>query len=371
MDNNQVNNEGGRQVSVVLPCSVDSFGEFISGLLGKPQEIEGGEFGPYAIEHKDIEQIYHLVVQRVNQQNDVHPISFAVRIVHDDGTSIQLNSLADFQSFAEVKPVVSTEVHLIWSYLIQFGKTRPPEAQEINLSFVSSKRSNSVRHQLALFGDSVRSAITGRGYISYRIKYTARTWGADIEGLLRNYIKNTLHTEPFIRKFVRRNSGLIGLFTALIAFAICYYGQSVITQEVFVQQIREITPLLGAKVQAQEKLDAILQIMASGNYGKLSEVSSRVLMVAFILCVVLFVYVEDKADSRKPSFILLTKKAREEYAVQLKKYQNNWWKFWASLVVAFMLGLASNFAYDFYAKATLQKMFLSGQNAQELKSTKQ
>lgn len=214
MDNNQ-NNEGSKQVSVVLPCSVDTFGEFISGLLGKSQEIEGGEFGPYAIEDKDIEQVYHLVVQRVNQQNDVHPISFIARVVYDDGTSIQLNSLADFQSYAEVKPVVSTEVHLTWNYLIQFGKTRPPEAQEINLSFVSSKRSSSVRHQLALFGDSVRNVITGRGYISYRIKYTARTWGADIEGLLKNYIKNTLHTESFIRKFVRRHSELIGLFTAL------------------------------------------------------------------------------------------------------------------------------------------------------------
>ena len=358
---------GGGQVSVVLPCSVDAFGEFISGLLGKQQEIDGGEFGPYSVCHNDIEQVHHLVVQRVNQQNDVHPISFTIRVVYDDGTSIQLNSLTDFQSFAEVKPVVSTEVHLTWCYLIQFGKTRAPESQEITLSFVSSKRSNSVRHQLALFGDSVRAAITGRGYISYRIKYTARTWGADIESLLKNYIKNTIQSEGYIRKLVRQNSGLIALFAALISFAICYYGQSVITENVLSQPIREVTPLLGMSVPMQDKLDALLQILASGNYGKLSEISSRVLAVVFMICIVLFVYVEDKADNRKPSFVLLTKKAQEEQAIQLKKYEKNWWQFWVSLMLAFILGIASNFAYEFYAKATLEKMFMSTTYEQKTK----
>jgi len=110
MNLNNPENENSNAVSVVLPCSIDTFGEFISGLLGKPQEIDGGEFGPYAIDEKDIEQIYHLILQRVLQQNNVHPISFTIKIVHDDGTSIQINSLSDFQSFAEVKPVVSTEV---------------------------------------------------------------------------------------------------------------------------------------------------------------------------------------------------------------------------------------------------------------------
>lgn len=370
MSIDQPQNEKSGPVSVVLPCSVDAFGEFISGLLGKPQEIDGGEFGPYAIDDKDIEQIYHLILQRVTQQNNVHPINFTVRIVHDDGTSIQLNSLKDFQSFAEAKPVVSTEVHLTWHYLIQFGKDRPPESQEITLSFVSSKRSNSIRHQIAFFGGSIREALTGRGYISYRIKYTARTWGADIEGLLKNYIQNTLHNESALRKWIRNNSGLIALTVALITFSVCYYGQSAITERIFTQQIQEIRPLLGVGAQTQEKLDAILKIIASGNYGKLTEISSRVIMIVSIACVFLFVYVEDKADNRKPSFILLTKKAREEYAKQLEKYRNNWFKFWGSLAVAFLLSISSNFVYDFYAKSTLQKMFTFENNEQSQSNKK-
>ena len=143
-----------------------------------------------------------------------------------------------------------------------------------------------------------------------------------------------------------------------------YYGQSVITERIFTQQMQEVKPLLGVGVQVHEKLDSILRIMASGNYGKLTEVSSRLIMIVSIVCVFLFIYVEDKADNRKPSFILLTKKAREEYAHQIEKYNKNWLKFWASLIVAFLLGIASNFAYDFYVKATLQKMFIVDQKEQ-------
>ena len=91
---------------VVLPCSEDTFRDFIVGLLGKPQEIEGGQFGAFSIGTHEIEQTYHLIHQRVTQQQGVNPVGFALRIVYDDGTSIQLNSFDDFRNFNEPKPVI-------------------------------------------------------------------------------------------------------------------------------------------------------------------------------------------------------------------------------------------------------------------------
>ena len=119
---------------VVLPCTVDQFGNFVSSLLGQPQEIEGGRFGHFAVSREEIEQTYHLITQRVEQQNGVKPIGITIRIVYDDGTSIQLNSFSDFQSFNEPKPVVSTEAHLTLIYLIEFPLSKSPERQDITIN---------------------------------------------------------------------------------------------------------------------------------------------------------------------------------------------------------------------------------------------
>ncbi len=114
------NQEPRASVPIVFPCAIEDFREFVSGLLGKPQQIEGIRTGSFSIDRTAIEQAYHLIEQRVLQQNGVHPLTFSVRIVYDDGTSVQLNSLRDFQTFHETKPVISTQVHLTLTYLIQF-----------------------------------------------------------------------------------------------------------------------------------------------------------------------------------------------------------------------------------------------------------
>ncbi len=183
-------------VPVVLPCSVDQFSGFIAGLLGQPQEVDGGEFGTFCIDKTEIIQAYHLITQRVFQQNGTNPIAFEVTIVYDDGTSIKLNSLNDFESFYEPKPVTSTECHLNFIYLIQFPTSAVPEKQEITISYVSSTETRSRKLRLAIFADST-IGMFARGYISYTVKYTARTWGADVESLLKNYINHQLDRRSF------------------------------------------------------------------------------------------------------------------------------------------------------------------------------
>lgn len=60
--------ESREKYAVILPCEPEEFREFISGLLGKPQTITKHMAGPFELTTRDIENFYHLVVQRVSQQ---------------------------------------------------------------------------------------------------------------------------------------------------------------------------------------------------------------------------------------------------------------------------------------------------------------
>jgi hypothetical protein len=59
-----VSREAREKYAVILPCEPEDFREFISGLLGKPQTITKHIPGPFELTRHDIEDFYHLVVQR-------------------------------------------------------------------------------------------------------------------------------------------------------------------------------------------------------------------------------------------------------------------------------------------------------------------
>lgn len=337
---------------VVLPCTVDQFGNFVSSLLGQPQEIEGGRFGHFSVSRDDIEQTYHLITQRVEQQNGVKPIGMTIRIVYDDGTSIQLNSFGDFQSYNEPKPVVSTEAHLTLTYLIEFPLAKAPERQDITISFISSSTQQSPRLTVATFSEGPVE-LYARGFIGYKIKFTARTWGADIEGLLRNHIDHIIQPESKLRSFIRRKSLPIGLSVGLVVFVILFYGQSLITERAVSHQLQGVGDLLGSLATVNDKLDAIIKMIVSGMATKLSEMSSRYVSIGAIFSLILAFYVGSKADIRKPSFVTLTKRALDEKEIILKKFESNWVKFWASSVFGILIGIASNVAYDHFAKQAI------------------
>lgn len=126
-----------RNYGVMLPCSDEDFGDFISSLLGKPQTIEKVIGGTFEIDDRNITNIFHIVDQRISQQNDASLIQFTVTIVYDDDSIHLLNSLEDFQHYSEVKPLVSVAVHLSWSYLVRFNRKNALEKQTIEISVLA------------------------------------------------------------------------------------------------------------------------------------------------------------------------------------------------------------------------------------------
>src|SRR6266542_3631248 len=177
------------QYTVVLPVPPDTFRQFVSGLLGKPQTITKVFRDCFEVRTQDIENTFHLVDQRVRQQNEASLIQFIVRITYDDGSSVLLNTLEDFLHYKEIHPLVSTGVVLSWTYLIRFPEKTVPEKQEIEVTMLADPRQGEARvlhlEELRFFPPSLYFG----GQIDIRIAHTARTWGADIEALLTGHIK--------------------------------------------------------------------------------------------------------------------------------------------------------------------------------------
>jgi len=194
-----INSGQAPQYSVMLPCSQEDFGDFVSGLLGKSQTIERAFRGTFEVGHQDIENTYHLLDQRIHQQNEATLIQFTAKLVYQDASSVLLNSLDDFLHYVEVRPIISVAVHLSWTYLIRFRDKRVPEKQQIEMSIVAghaSRRLSSLEEAMFFFEGFHDSG----GYIEIKISHTARSWGVDMESLLTGHVNTLLKDESPLKK---------------------------------------------------------------------------------------------------------------------------------------------------------------------------
>jgi hypothetical protein len=122
-----------KQAEVTLPCGEDEFRDFIRSLLGKPQSITNRFHGAFDLNKQDLEQFHHLLLQRLRQQNKVQLIMFTARIVYDDDSTVQLNDFDSFMTYNEIRPLISTAVHMSWEFLVAFEDRKAPEKQQVDV----------------------------------------------------------------------------------------------------------------------------------------------------------------------------------------------------------------------------------------------
>lgn len=205
--------------AVLLPCSPASFGEFISGLLGKPQTISGYVRGFFEIDRDDIANIFQLLDQRISQQNEAHLIQFSILIEYSDSTTVLINSIDDFYKYAEVRPRDSVGFQLSWTYLIKFIDRNVPEKQIIEIAFRDSRK----RYRpFEPIGERFEESYVG---FYYRIHHTARTWGVDLASLIEGHLQTAKKAKISERLlWVSNNKGWIVFWTALVLFLVANAG---------------------------------------------------------------------------------------------------------------------------------------------------
>lgn len=331
---------------IVLPCDPADFQKFIAGLLGKPQTITRSFAGPFEIDRHDIENFYHLVEQRVQQQNEAVLISLTVTLVYDDRSTVQLNSFTDFQNYNEVRPLISEAVHLSWSFLVKFPDRDVPEKQQIDVSiqtegFVSLPERG---HVMQLMSE--------KGVLSFRIQHTARTWGADIEALLSGHIETLIKKPSVLEAFINKQAGWVGLalgslfFLAAVVSTFVATGNFLKQRMALAAEMHALDPLSPAA--STKKLDFLVDIVASGVWPRYFFYAASFLVGALIASVLLGIWAGVTAEHKPPSFLLLSKEAYRRKQKLTKENKRYWLSFSGAVVVNIIGGVAANWIFIRY-----------------------
>jgi hypothetical protein len=339
------------EYGVLVPCQPEQFADFMSKLLGKPQVAEGQFFGSFDIELRDIENFYYLIEQRVTEQNKGRLLQFTSNIYFDDGTSVEVESLPGLKVYSEVRPLVSTGVVLTWVYLVQFHNSAIPEKQQIEVNIYTRQNrplQETVVHRYRSHTERIIYGNNVEDRISYRISYTGRTWGADIENLLKDHITGLLIVEPgTIRAFIRKWESFIANFIALSLFAVAVRAGVWVAEWLSKKKnidYEEISHLQGLSEieQIMKKVDYIQSMISGTTFVSYMSVVLLYIALSLILSYVFAFSISEKAAAPRPAFVRLTRRAEQAKTTSLSEYEKNWSVFCGTFALASLAGVVGN-----------------------------
>lgn len=344
---------------VSLPCEPDLFGEFISKLLGRPQTINRKIQGYFTIDRAGIESLYHVIDQRISSQNGAKPISFAISIHYNDGSSVSLNSYESFLSYNEVKPLIVTGIVLSWIHLIKFSDITAPEKQQIDLWFdtFSYADESPVTLEFDPIGfTSDKRYIRRYRNISYRIQHTNRSWGGDIDNLLAGYLRNYLTPLTGWRAILTDRSVPIALLVFVIMAAgsiYCAYRISDAYNQQLRDKVHEVAVAHGVGFsQVNERLDLLNRLVLYQFDNGIGLGSVGFVFIAIIISGIVAIIVGSSASYPNKSFILINKVSTDRYNDFKVSSGNSIARFIISILFALALGIGGNILYYYLTKYT-------------------
>jgi hypothetical protein len=329
--------------AVAFPATTEKIGKFISGLLGQPQTISREVSGIFDIDLNWLNHVNALIEQRIKQQNDAARTSFSAKIFYDDDLIRTLESVEALQHFAETKKVRSVGVELHWTYVIKFPGKEIPEKQEITLG-AYEKGSKYVT--VGLQPIKVREA-TNLGRITYSIAHTERTWGDDIESILRQEIDLITKKTRWYESYFENSLMILGFICLLAGFLFPDYMNDRLQKEALskiqpvMAQIADVNAF--ATLEVPRKLDLIAQFLNPANAVTKVGIKYRVVSALagfgmMIMCVIW-------SDIRRASFVVLTKEAGNYRSAKLKKEQRRFLVIVLSFAASVAAGVVGNYAY--------------------------
>jgi hypothetical protein len=112
---------------ILIHFSPEEYLDFISGILSKGQIARGRFLGVFDLGITEVSNFFYLIDQRVNEQNTAKLIQFSAKILFEDESSVELPSLDELSSYADIKQVISSGIVLTWIYMITFQNRTVPE----------------------------------------------------------------------------------------------------------------------------------------------------------------------------------------------------------------------------------------------------
>jgi hypothetical protein len=304
---------------VALPFNEEQFKDFIVSLLGKPQTITKKFRGTYEINKDNIITIFELLNQRVFQQNDSKLIQFRATIYYDDNSTVTLNGFEHLVHYNETLPLVSKAIHLTWQFLVKFRDKITYEKQEISLSFITENDGQ------VSFDDDLNFRAYDN-FVYLRIQHTARTWGADIEGLLSKHLQTVIVKPSKISDFFQYNHNRVEYAVSGFLFFITLIFSS----------LKTLSMMKDSNITNNT-------IIWLHHYGKFI----FLLAGTYILSKFTLILLEEFEMYSKPSFVLLTPESNKEKKKTEESYKRNWHKYLLTIITSLALSVAGNYVFAY------------------------
>lgn len=328
---------------IILPFNKEQFAGFITSLLGRPQTIQQRFAFPFEVQVDDIKDTYHLVEQRVHDQNSANLVQFAIDVAYNDGSSITHSCLEDFLNYKEIKPLIPSSITLSWIYLITFQNRKTPEKQEIELSFINHASHFSPEYSYekidAWFSNSI-------GMITIRINHTSRSWGTDIESLLINHVETYKKNESKHRKYCRKNCSKISIIYLFAMILICLLGVFISKYKIEQSLKAESERIMevDSELRVVEKIDYIIDYLIK-NSSSFDSSAALFFFVIFMIGIFGTAFLSEISKFREPSFILTSKTAEKHKVDVLLKLSKTWTKYFFIVVGGLVSGVVSNIIF--------------------------
>lgn len=291
--------------------------------------IFGALRGTFDLSRNEVENFFHLVDQRVREQNDPAGSICEVSVYYNDGTSRKFPSIDEFGNYTETRKRFPTVVTLHLAYLIQFPDGDAPEKQELDIVIRSSEsiaetiemvQSDS---QVRMSGDKVQMMVGGDeselGIISYTINHSKVSWGLDIEGHVRSHIETILTGPTSSDRFLRKAAGPLNLFTTVFVGLYCVN----LIIDGFFNFLYSSNDLTGNA----DRMSVAVEYLINGHIAKYIVASLVVAVVFFVLFSGLISKLTKSMRKPRPSFIILDDSDKKRRSERLARFGQRWTRF--------------------------------------------
>lgn len=343
---------------VVFKATQDDFEKFILSILGRPQTISKIFRGAFEVDRDQIANFYHLIEQRIEQQNVYRLVSCTVSVVYSDKSQIVFNSMQSFLGHHEIKPLIPLEVEFNCIYLIKFPDKDSFERQEINVNFLTS----SLPHGALLEIDDGEimeklSQYANTGFVQFEVKHTARSFGWDIENLLSGHISSIVTQGSRTRTWLKKNSGKVGLAAGGTIFLLAVLSSFNLYEKYNALRLKDLEPF--RRIDQVERFftldDVIRFLFIIHEYGttSISQLFSWALGIGLVVSMVLAIFVSIKLDGLAlPGFLLFNEQSKK-YMEKIKRKQRGIFK---GVVGASLGAVALNIIASILFTAYLEKL---------------
>lgn len=329
---------------LIIESEPEKLGQFISGLLGKPQKIKRKIEGVFDIKKNHITNIIDTITQRIAMQNKGNIVSFRGEVFFEDNFVRTIDSIDAFKHLEETKKLRSIAVDISISFLIKFPSKQTAEKQTINIIFSENSSAYFIPYM------AIKNKFSSIGSIYYEIENTERTWADDIDNLLRNECHLLIDEETF---FIKHQSKIIngcGFISAssLLTFPIYFIDKS---QTKIKNTISESINNFPSNFESiNQSIDQKASLII-----KLYEYSTQMpnnvgiqYLPFFFASIFLIAYFSALAEKRKKSYITIGETS-ERYRVKSKKKEGFFkTKLFLSFFINIFAGIVASYVFARY-----------------------